>query len=192
MTEGDEDAGISHRVLHAITKKAPIFCDVRCPISELGEGVWMMNNSGAAAKDGALGGWEGCFSVRQYKGYFGAGGGTFAFLNPAPTKVIGLRTGVDQDGVYGTVAIGETVVSENPNHVVDGRWPQYKVRLNGTNREVYRKEPTNHYHFAASDNPIDDACVAIEVVRLAAGGSPDDPNDKADRVQLIHDGRSIE
>ncbi|MCX6724206.1 MAG: hypothetical protein NT155_03505 [Candidatus Staskawiczbacteria bacterium] len=190
MTEGDMDGGISHFVLNAVTKEAPIFCDVRCPITELGQGVWMMCNFGAAGMDGA-GGWDKCYSVRQYKGYFGAGGGTFSFLNPKKSYVVGLRTGVDQQGIFGTVAIGETVQSTDYNHVVDGRWPQYKVHLfaQGGNREIYRKMVTNHKHFAASATPLGDACILAETVRLAAGGKPDDPTDKADRVSIIYDGR---
>lgn len=191
VTEGDMDGGISHHVLHDVTGNEVEFCDVRCPIPALGQGKWKMCNSGAAGKDGA-GGWDKCFSVRQYRGYFGAGGGTFAFSNPAENYVVGLRTGVNQQGIFGTVAIGRTFTTESC-YVVDGRWPQYNVEFfaPGGNREMYRSFVTNHKHFAASTDPISDACVLTEVVRLAAGGLPNNPADKADRVKVVYDGRAI-
>jgi len=191
VTEGDMDAGISHRVLREVTNGEPVFCDVRCPMPELGVGVWKDCNSGAAGMK-AAGGWENCYSVRQYKGYFGAGGGTFAFRNPARAKVVGLRTGIDHNGVFGTVSIAETVRTSQKRHVVDGRWPQYNVkRYVKSNREAYRKLVTNHEHWSDSNNPISDACIIHEVVRLAAGGNPSDPNDKADRVEVLYDGREV-
>ena len=169
VTEGDMDAAISQRLLHAVTGSAPVFCDVRCYIPRLG--AWMMCNSGAAAADAADGGWAGCFSVRQYRGYFRVpgGGGTFAFRNPKYCQVVGLRTAVDQQGIYATVAAGETMPSDDPRDVVDGRWPQYKVKIWAESRYCRIMFPTNHFQWAESMNPVQDACVLAEAVRLAGG-----------------------
>lgn len=183
-TEGDIDGGISEEVLYQTTGHAPGFADIRCYIPWLD--AWMMCNSGQCCADLAEKGFASCYSVAQYAGYFRSAmrGGTFAFLNPKKCRVVGLRVAIDQQGIYGTVAIGETVQSDDPRAIVDGRWPQLKVKVYDDVRKTRFWWPTNHYHWAESKNPIEDACVLSEVVRLAAGGD-------ASRVKLLYDGRSI-
>ncbi len=183
-TEGDIDGAISEEILEEVTKHNPIFCDVRCFIAWLN--AWMLCNSGQGCKDMALGGWMGCYSAPQYGGYFRAKrrGGTLAFANPRVGDVLGLRVAIDHQGPYGTIALGRNVQSDNPRAIVDGRWPQYKAEIFATEREARIKIPTNHIHFAITDNPIEDACIAFEIIRLAAGGDPS-------RVQVLYDGRKI-
>lgn len=182
LTEGDIDAALSHYVLYGATRHAPAFADVRCTIPDLGPDTWMMCNSGAACADIADGGFAGCYSVRQYKGYFAAGGGTFAFGNAKPCHVVGLRIAHDQDGPYGTVAIGRTVQSSDPAHYVDDRWPQLRVEVYAPAREAYHAWPTNHFHWAESVDPLVDARTMVEVLACVAG---------LDRVTLLYDGRQI-
>ena len=183
-TEGDIDGGISEYLLHKTTGNAPGFADVRCFIPQLN--AWMMCNSGQCCADLAEGGWKGCFSTPQYTGYFRSPrrGGTFAFRNPKACKVVGLRVAVDQEGVYGTVSIGQTVRSNDPRTVVDGRWPQLKIKVFDGVRKTRFYWPTNHYHWAESADPINDACILYETLRLSAGGD-------AGRVRLLYDGRTI-
>lgn len=180
VTEGDMDAAISHWLLHDVTGYPPVFCDIRCYIPRLD--AWMMCNSGAAAAEAAEHGWESCFSVRQYGGYFRVkgGGGTFAFSNPKCCRVIGLRTAVDQDGIYATIALGETVRSNDPRDVVDGRWPQYKVKVFDDVRKCRLFWPTNHFHWVETDDPIGHARVLAEAVRLVGG-----------RVKLLGDPKRL-
>lgn len=178
MTEGDMDQGISNAILYEITGNPAVFCDVRCRIPDLGPGAFMMCNSGAACADAAEKSWESIISVRQYKGYFEAGGGTFAFRNPSCHPVIGLRTAVDHEGIYACVAIGETIRSDDPRHVVDGRWPQYKVDVYADEDQCYEYFPTNHFGWAKSDDPIHDARVAIDVIGSVGG-----------RCYTLYDGR---